>query len=178
MLPVSLIRGWVLCIQHTGNLLSWTQDLSGGLVVCYQSLQHEIWYLLDPCYLVPYTLHLLLGTIHKYGTWYSVGALYPIGGTLYFTCTCYMVPYLVPYTLYLVLCNPHLFPPLSSVMSAFVQTLPVPPVPGDLPRPDTTCSNGKINRFSFTSNISAKDTLIRSSHGSHGGWALFVQLFC
>ena len=60
----------------------------------------------------------------------------------------YLVP---PYRWYSILCNPHLFPPLSSVMSAFVQTLPVPPVPGDLPRPDTTCSNGKINRFSFTS---------------------------
>ena len=132
MLPGSLILCWVLCIQHTGNLLSWTQDLSGGLVVCYQSLQHDIWYLLDPCYLVPYTWHLLLGTIHKYGTWYSVGALYPIGGTLYFTCTCYMVPYLVPYTLYKY--------PIPGTLQP--SPLPTSFLRNERLRPDSSCPTG------------------------------------
>ena len=84
------------------------------------------------------------------------------------------------YTGYLVLYNPHPFdfPPLSSVMSAFVQTLPVPGVPGDL-RPDTTCSNGKINGFSLTSAQFGKIFSLSMEYFPwFPGGNVFLQLFC
>ena len=122
------------------------------------------------------SFYLVLGTLQPSSlplwylipvTWYLIlGNLYLLPGTS------------ITWFYYLVLCNPHLFPPLSSVMSAFVQTLPVPPVPGDL-HPDTTCSNGKINGFSFTSVQFCKIyPLIHTSHDSHGeGGPCLVNCF-
>ena len=164
-----LLRSQSLHCNMTSGIWRVTWFPLGLFVICYQSLQQDIWYLLDPCYLEPYTWRLLLGTLHMVPyTWYSTT----------FTCTCYLVPYTLYHYLYPILCNPHLFPPLSSVMSAFVQTLPVPPVPGDL-HPDTTCSNGKINGFSFTSVQFCKIyPLIHTSHDSHGeGGPCLVNCF-